>query len=546
MKFPKKYQNNSKCLSLAKRFTISSTLVLTLILIVVFSSIFSITNKNFEELIQAQEQILLDSYNSKGELLSNLSANLSYDLIESNEFGTLQSITTELLADDDVIKAEIIHSNGIALATETEDTISGILLEYNKPITYDQETEESIGTLHLVIDTYRLQEMRYELRATKHSKSVALAIGFIILTIAVDLLIAITILVILKRVVIIPLQKGVSLVTDVAEKGDISVDVDHVFTNVVRTKEIVHLQESMSKLVQAEEEIVKLATAMSEGIWTQMPTERSDNDALNKALIEMISNVNETLQSVRLMSTQVSSVSGQLSDAGQELAEGASNQTASIDTITNAINVLAEQTTESENVSHEALKYAEKVNTNAETGTKQMDKLNDAMEDIHNSSVSIQKIIKTIDDIAFQTNLLALNAAVEAARAGQHGKGFAVVADEVRNLASRSAKAAQETAILIEQSNDNVKNGLSMAEETEKSLKDIVGGVSKINESLSEISSAASNQVVGISEVKGSLVTIETITQQNAATAEETAAMAEELSSQALNLNEQISHFELG
>ena len=72
--------------------------------------------------------------------------------------------------------------------------------------------------------------------------------------------------------------------------------------------------------------------------------------------------------------------------------------------------------------------------------------------------VEIEKMAKSIADIAGQTNLLALNAAIEASRAGEQGKGFAVVAAEIRKLAEQSTSAVAEIQNIVNQVQSSFKN----------------------------------------------------------------------------------------
>ncbi|MGH4120985.1 methyl-accepting chemotaxis protein [Clostridium sp.] len=272
---------------------------------------------------------------------------------------------------------------------------------------------------------------------------------------------------------------------------------------------------------------------------------KGDLADIKNAVNLTIQALNEVFTEINDAADQVSSGSSQVSDGGQALSQGTTEQASSIEQLTASITEVAAQTKQNAVNASQANELALKAKDGAVLGNSHMKEMLKSMDDINESSSSISKIIRVIDDIAFQTNMLALNAAVEAARAGQHGKGFAVVAEEVRNLAARSAKAAKETADLVEGSIKKVEIGTKIASNTAESLDQIVIGVSKAATLVGEIAAASNEQATAIYQINKGIEQVSDVVQTNSATAEQSAAASEELSSQAEMLKNMVGKFKL-
>ena len=305
------------------------------------------------------------------------------------------------------------------------------------------------------------------------------------------------------------------------------------------------IKTSLNELIDSLNIIGETAQRMAENDLSVTIHPRSEKDQLMHALERMVANINETLHQINTGVDQVAAAAGQVADSSQSLSQGATEQASALEEISSSMSEIASQVKENAENAAQANQLAADARGSAENGNERMQEMVHSMKEINEASQNIANINKVIDEIAFQTNLLALNAAVEAARAGKHGKGFAVVAEEVRNLAARSAKAAKETAEMIESSIKKVEGGMEIAARTAEALTEIVNGVTKVTDLIAEISAASNEQTQAIEQVSEGLNQIDQVTQQNAANAEQTASASEELSSQAAELREMVATFKL-
>ena len=240
---------------------------------------------------------------------------------------------------------------------------------------------------------------------------------------------------------------------------------------------------------------------------------------------------------LRRNADQVESASSQVASSGQHLADSSCTQAGSLQEVHASLTEITRHTKQNAEQAGTVETSSRRARDAVASSQEAMHRMTGAIDEIRSAAGQTATIVRSIDEIAFQTNLLALNAAVEAARAGEAGKGFAVVAEEVRQLAQRSAEAARSTTELLEESQRSSGNGVKVAEEVRESLEHIAELIGEVGAVAEAVARSSAEQAEGVGQISDSMTHMDRLTQDNAATAEQSAAAAQELSAQALELN---------
>lgn len=353
----------------------------------------------------------------------------------------------------------------------------------------------------------------------------------------------------LIQYVLVHVVRPIVLITNKSrplQDGNINLDLSYHAKNELGDLAIT-LRKSMDLIHNYVEDLKRIMEELSQGnfdVNTSAPF-IGDFRSIEEALNSLTSTLSGTIRNIYQAERRVSGNAEQLSSSSQSLAQGATEQAASVKELYDTLEDLTRTAEQNVKETSEAQENARQTGKQVSISSQQMDQLVEAMGDISQASQQINNIIGTIENIAFQINILSLNAAVEAARAGEAGKGFAVVAEEVRNLAAKSDEAAKATKTLIDNSVQVTERGAEIVDEVSVSLKKTLDLVVQSNNAIASIAEAVNSEAKSISQVTEGISQISSVVEMNSATSEESAAVSTELFEQVHILEEQTKQFQL-
>ncbi len=272
---------------------------------------------------------------------------------------------------------------------------------------------------------------------------------------------------------------------------------------------------------------------------------KDDIARLSDNMDTFLAKIDAAMGRVKNISGDVMAASSSLSGASTQFAETTQDMASSLEQTAATMEQITSSVQENANTSTVVAEEITTIAQEAESGSRLLGEMKDAMTSVNTSSDKIEEIVGVVNQIAFQTNLLALNASVEAARAGEHGKGFAVVAGEVRDLATRSAEAVAEITQIVAENKGNMNRANTLSEQTIGILLQVTSKIQEASHSVATIVASTQEQSGAIQQLNGGITQIDSASQGNSHLLETLSESAESLVKISQELQQRVDQFKV-
>ncbi len=340
----------------------------------------------------------------------------------------------------------------------------------------------------------------------------------------------------------------ITAVAEWSEKLSQGVDqikIDSKMVSDNKDTEVGSMIRSFQRMVESIQENVEVVKRLAKGDMTVFVNIRSEEDSLGTNLYHLVQSHDFMFAKILRIGMATAAASKHIANASQMLADTAMQQASAV----RELNVSTEETTSLVQQNTEQVRRAAELSQSMRQDMKdsneKMKSLVQSVDEIDKSSQKIASVIKLIEDIAFQTNILALNAAIEAARAGTAGKGFAVVAGEVRMLALRSAEAANESKLLIEDTIRATQEGSQASSAAFQTFQHMITDLDQISETVTNILGSSQKYEEAVARIHTEVESISNSISSNVAINEDTAEASIKMEENAKLLEEEMRQFNL-